>query len=104
MAIKFLGGSEFSQSIGVLRILSSGLFIFYLTSPVSWLIVTLGYQKYLPWVYLISFTFNMVSNFIFIPKYSFYAASWITVFSECIVLILLAFFAKKSWKLKYGTN
>jgi O-antigen/teichoic acid export membrane protein len=104
LAIKVLGGSEFSQSIDVLRILSAGLFIFYLTSPFSWLIVTLGYQKYLPWVYLISFTFNMVSNFIFIPKYSFYAASWVTVVSECIVLILLAFFAKKSWKLKYGAN
>ncbi len=104
LAVKILGGNEFFQSIGVLRILSGGLFIFYLTSPLSWLIVTLGYQKYLPWIYFISFSFNMISNFIFIPKYSFYGASWITIASEFIVLILLGFFARKSWNLKYAKS
>ena len=104
LAIKLLGGEEFSQSVGVLKILATGLFIFYLTSPISWLIVTLGYQKYLPWIYFVSFSFNMISNFIFIPKYSFYGASWITVVSELIVLILLIIFARKSWKLKYAES
>lgn len=101
LAMRFLGGNEFDQSIGVLKILSAGLFIFYLTSPISWLIVTLGYQKYLPWIYFASFSFNMISNFIFIPKYSFYGASWITVVSELLVLVLLVIFAQRSWKLKY---
>ena len=101
-AVKVLGGEEFNQSIGVLKILSGGLFLFYLTSPVSWLIVTLGYQRYLPWVYLISFMFNLISNILFIPKYSFFAATWITVISEFIVLVLLVIFARKSWKLKYA--
>lgn len=104
LSMKLLGGKEFSQSVGVLKILSAGLFIFYLTSPISWLIVTLGYQKYLPWIYLVSFTFNLVFNFIFIPKYSFYAASWITVVSELIVLVLLSIFAVKCWKLKYAKS
>jgi len=102
--MKILGGEEFYQSTGVLNILSGGLFIFYLTSPISWLIVTLGYQKYLPWIYFVSFSFNLIMNFIFIPKYSFYAASWITVLSELIVLILLIIFARKSWRLKYAGN
>ena len=104
LSMKILGGKEFSQSVGVLKILSAGLFIFYLTSPISWLIVTLGYQKYLPWIYLVSFSFNLVFNFIFIPKYSFYAASWITVVSEFIVLLLLSVFAVKCWKLKYAKS
>lgn len=102
LSMKILGGDEFSQSVGVLNILSGGLFVFYLTSPISWLIVTLGYQKYLPWIYFISFSFNLVMNFIFIPKYSFYGASWITVLSEFLVLILLIIFARKSWRLKYA--
>jgi len=104
LAMKILGGEEFYQSTGVLNILSGGLFIFYLTSPISWLIVTLGYQKYLPWIYFVSFSFNLIMNFIFIPKYSFYAASWITVLSELIVLILLIIFARKSWRIKYAGN
>lgn len=103
-SMKILGGEEFTQSVGVLNILSGGLFIFYLTSPISWLIVTLGYQKYLPWIYFISFSFNLIMNFIFIPKYSFYGASWITVLSEFIVLILLIVFARKSWRLKYARS
>jgi O-antigen/teichoic acid export membrane protein len=102
LAIKILGGQEFSQSIGVLKILAGSVFIFYLTSPISWLIVTLGYQKYLPWIYFVSFSFNMISNFILIPRYSFFGASWVTVASEFIVLILLVLFARKSWKLKYA--
>ncbi len=102
LSIKLLGGAEFFQSVGVLNILSGGLFIFYLTSPLSWLIVTLGYQKYLPWIYFVSFSFNLIANFIFIPKYSFYGASWITVLSELLVLILLIIFARKSWRLKYA--
>jgi O-antigen/teichoic acid export membrane protein len=104
LAIKILGGEKFSQSVGVLNILAGSVFIFYLTSPISWLIVTLGYQKYLPWIYLASFTFNMVSNLIFIPRYSFYAASWVTVVSEFIVLFLLIIFARKSWRLKYAES
>ena len=104
LAIRILGGEGFNQSIDVLKILSGGIFIFYLTSPISWLIMTLGYQKYLPWIYFVSFSFNMILNLIFIPKYSFYGASWITVASEFIVLILLLIFARKSWRLKYAKS
>mgnify|MGYP001008071776 FL=1 len=104
LAIRILGGEGFNQSIGVLKILSGGIFIFYLTSPISWLIMTLGYQKYLPWIYFVSFSFNMILNLIFIPKYSFYGASWITIASEFIVLILLLIFARKSWRLRYAKS
>jgi len=104
LAIRILGGEGFNQSIGVLKILSGGIFIFYLTSPISWLIMTLGYQKYLPWIYFVSFSFNMILNLIFIPKYSFYGASWITIASEFIVLILLLIFARKSWRFRYAKS
>jgi O-antigen/teichoic acid export membrane protein len=99
--INILGGLEFSQSILVMRILVLPIVLFYLTSPIAWLIVTLGYQKFLPWVYFVGAAFNMIANFIFIPQYSFYAASIITVLSELIILVLLIFTARKSWKLKY---
>ncbi|HOV97427.1 MAG TPA: flippase [bacterium] len=104
LAIRILGGEGFNQSIDVLKILSGGIFIFYLTSPISWLIMTLGYQKYLPWIYFVSFSFNMILNLIFIPKYSFYGASWITIASEFIVLILLLIFARKSWRFRYAKS
>ena len=102
LAVSLLGGSEFSQSVLVLRILLGGLFLFYATQPISWLIVTLGYQKYLPLVYLVSAVFNVSANLIFIPVYSFYGSAVITLFSEVIILLLLIFFAHKSWKLRYA--
>ncbi len=102
LLIKLLGGSEFTQSVLVLQILLSGMVLYFLTQPLSWLIVTLGRQKYLPYIYLISAAFNLTANYIFIPKYSIYASAVITHVSELIILIMLTFVAIKSWKEKYA--
>ena len=102
VAINFLGGAEFEQSVLVLKILLAGLFLYYLTQPISWLIVTLGNQRILPIIYLVSAIFNVSANYYFIPRYSFYASSVITHISEFIVLVLLAFAAHKTWKAKYA--
>jgi O-antigen/teichoic acid export membrane protein len=99
--IGVLGGSEFGQSVLVLRILLSGLIIFYTTQPFAWLLVTLNSQKFLPVIYLISAFFNISANFLFIPKHSFLASSVITVVSELLILIMLIFTAQKTWHIKY---
>ena len=101
--INFLGGEEFKYSISVLRILIGGAFIFYLTQPISWLIVTLDRQKYLPYIYFVSVVFNLVFNLIFIPRYSFLAAASITIGSEFLILILLGVFARKALREKYAS-
>jgi len=101
-AIKVLGGSQFAQSVGVLRILMLGLVLYYATQPISWLIVTLGKQNYLPYIYLVGAIFNVTANYIFIPRYSFYASAVITHLSELIILIMLIIAASKAWRLKYA--
>jgi O-antigen/teichoic acid export membrane protein len=102
LAIDILGGAEFTQSILVLKILLGGLIFYYITQPLSWLIVTLGKQIYLPYVYLAAAIFNFTANIIFIPKYSFYAAALVTHTSELLVLLLLIYAARKAWKLHYA--
>ncbi|OGC56796.1 hypothetical protein A2976_01525 [candidate division WWE3 bacterium RIFCSPLOWO2_01_FULL_41_9] len=102
LIIRLLGGEPFSQSVPVLRVLLGGLVLFYSTQPISWLIVTLGGQKYLPLVYFVSAVFNIVANLLVIPLYSFYGSSVITLLSEVIILILLVYFARKVWKQKYA--
>lgn len=97
-AIHLLGGAEFIQSVSVLRILSVGLFLFFLTQPLAYLIITLDKQRYLPIIYLIGAIFNVSANLLFIPKYSFYASAYITWFSEGLILLLLTYFASKAWK------
>lgn len=102
LAIRILGGPEFTLSIPVLRILLAGLVLYYMTQPLAWLIVTLGYQRYLPLIYLISAVFNVTANVLFIPVYSFYSSAFITHLSELLILFLLVYYARKSWKQKYS--
>jgi O-antigen/teichoic acid export membrane protein len=102
LAIRILGGNQFGQSVTVLRILLGGLIFYYLTQPLSWLIVSLEKQKYLPYIYLAAAIFNLTANFIFIPQYSFYGAAVITHLSEVIILVMLIFGARKAWKSYYA--
>jgi O-antigen/teichoic acid export membrane protein len=104
LVVRVLGGQEFTESIEVLRILSVGLFIFFLTQPISYLIVTLDKQKYLPAIYLTSAVFNVSANLFFIPKFSFYASAYITWISEGLILLMLTFFAVKSWREHYASR
>lgn len=101
-AINILGGPEFQLSVTVLRILLAGMVLYFLTQPLSWLIVTLGKQSYLPWIYLISAIFNVTANYILIPVYSFYSSALITHASEFFILIMLSFGALSAWKKKYA--
>lgn len=100
--IFLLGGAEFGQSVLVLQILMSGLLLYFLTQPISWLIVTLNKQNYLPWIYLVSAVFNVVANYFFIPIHSVYASAVITHVSELIILILLTLFAIRAWNRSNG--
>lgn len=102
LAIRILGGTQFSESGQVLRLLLIGIPIFYVSQPISWLIVTLSKQKSLPLIYLIGAIFNFSANLILIPKYSFYVSSVLTFTSEILILILLIVFAHKAWKKTYA--
>lgn len=98
LAIAVLGGAQFGQSVQVLKILGVGLFMFYITQPLAYYLVTIEKQKILPVVYFIGAVFNVVANVLFIPKYSFYASAYITWLSEGLILLLLGFFVVKNWK------
>ncbi len=101
LIVGIFGAEEFRYSIYVLRILMGGVVLFYLTQPLSWFLVTLGRQRYLPYIYFVSVVFNVIFNIIFIPRYSFFAAATITIISEFMILILLGYFCLKSWKEVY---
>lgn len=102
--IKVLGGSEFKESVLVLQILLSGIVIFFISQPISWLIVTLKGQKLLPIIYLIGAIVNLMGNIYFIPKYSFMASAILTWVSEIIILILLIILALKVWNEYFKTQ
>ena len=81
--------TDFANSIIPFRILLLSLPFFFTTSFLQWVLITLGKQKYLMYVYLFSTVLNIVLNVIFIPQFSYLASATITLVSEGIVFVLL---------------
>lgn len=88
--IYLLTGKGFAGSSQSLQILSFSFPAFFLSSLLMWLLISMGQYKKILLIYATGLVFNLVLNFIYIPLYSFSAASWITVFCEYLILTLLA--------------
>lgn len=80
---------DFIASMLPFRILLLSLPFFFTTSFMQWVLITLGKQKYLMIVYLVSTVLNILLNIIFIPQYSYVACAIITLVSEAIVFLFL---------------
>lgn len=81
--------ADFSDSIIPFRILLLSLPFFFTTSFLQWVLITLGNQKYLMYVYIFSTVLNIILNIVFIPQFSYVACASITLLSEGLVFILL---------------
>lgn len=84
--IRILTGGGFNGSTLALQILSLGFPAYFLSSLLMWLLIAKGNYKQMLAIYTSGLVFNLILNFIFIPKYSFVAASWTTVISEYLIL------------------
>lgn len=98
LMIKIVAGPEFSESVKALQLLLLGLPIFYLSALFLWLLITLGKQKQIPFIYAFGAGVNVVLNLIFIPRYSFYGSAVITWTSELLILGLLVYFSRRALK------
>lgn len=90
VAIKIIAGDGFFGGTEALRILSLGLPAFFVSALLMWVFVALGKYKQLLIIYSIGLAVNLLLNLLFIPAYSFYGASFVTVFCEYLILALLA--------------
>lgn len=87
--VRFVAGDlGFEGSIQSLKILSFSFPAFFLSAVLMWGLVTLHLNKRMLAVYVIGLIVNFALNFIYIPQYSYIAASWITVFCEYLILLL----------------
>lgn len=89
VVIPVIWGDEMMNSLYPLEILMVGSIIFYITSPLSWVLLIEGGQKSLPRIYAVGMIINTVLNIIFIPMYDYNAAAMTTVVTEFIIMILL---------------
>jgi len=83
----FVGGTQ------VLRVLALGLPFFFLSSLTMWTLIAKKKQTLLAVIYFISMIVNVLLNMIFIPRFGYMAAAWITVGSEGFVLAMSGYSA-----------
>ncbi len=98
LVIDVLTGGGFSGSAVSLRILSLGFPAYFLSSLLMWVLIAKGNYKQMLLLYMLGLIVNLALNLIYIPQYSYLAASWITVISEYLILVLQVMVLW--WKLK----
>ncbi|EKD84583.1 MAG: hypothetical protein ACD_38C00193G0012 [uncultured bacterium] len=91
LVIEVLTGGGFAGSVQSLQILSLGFPAYFLSSLFMWIFIAKGKYKEMFLLYTSGLFLNLILNFLYIPKYSFLAASWVTVISEYFILLIQIF-------------
>lgn len=81
-----IAGHDFADSGTVLKIIIWATGIIFLNTIFGYSIVILGKQKKLIWAYILTAILSLALYIIFIPKYSYIAASYITILAEFLML------------------
>ena len=90
--MNFVAGPEFNDSIIVLKILALPTFFIFFDRVFANPIIAAKQYKGFLYISIVVMIFNVITNLIFIPKYSYIAAAYTTLFTELLKDVLLAVF------------
>jgi len=93
--VTLIGGKNFIASAQPLQILAFAVGLIFLGNLFGHSIIALDKQKTGAWIYFGGMVFNIITNLIFIPKYSYLGAAITTVFTELIVTFAMLWL---TWK------
>lgn len=99
LIIQMIGGSPFSASGLVLKILIIATFFSYLNHLTGFTLIALGKQRVSLAVAAGAFIVNLFLNLLLIPRFSFLAAAAVTVITEAFVFTLTSFYLAKRFSL-----
>jgi O-antigen/teichoic acid export membrane protein len=77
---------EFKEAISVLRILAVAVFLAHFNHLTGYTLVALGQQKKYLKIPVLALILNIGLNFLLVPRWSYFAAAWVTVVTEIVVL------------------
>ncbi len=80
-------GIKYNSSVSVLNILSITIFLSFLGNVFIYGVMANKKQNMLSYYFVLLSVFNIVTNVIFIPHFSYIAAAWLTDITELFVLI-----------------
>jgi len=94
--VVLIGGDQFKVSAPVLQILSFAIGLIFLGNLFGHSIIALNKQKAGAWIYFSGMIFNVLTNLLFIPRYSYFAAASTTVATELLVTVLMMYLIYKT--------
>jgi len=86
--VGIISGDGFSESAGVLRILVFALALIFFGQFFNAILLVGNLQKKLMLIFLVAAIFNVSLNLIFIPRFSYTAAAYVSLITEFIVVFL----------------
>lgn len=94
--VRILAGDEFlPHGARALQIVIWSIPIGWLNSVTNYVLIGLGLEKRQPWAFAIAVGFNIVSNIILIPRFTYIAASITTILSELVLLLLFNYYLRR---------
>lgn len=95
---------QYLPSIHVVNILSLTIPFFFMIAPQSTLLLsTQRFLRSIVFISIFNLVLNIILNLIFVPKYSYIASAWITVFSDVIGFLIFFVFITIYFRKDYGT-
>ncbi len=88
--ITIISGTGFGESARVLRILAFALGCIFFGHYFTMILIVSNAQKKLMKALMVAAVFNISINFIFIPKYSYIGAAFVSLATEFLVVVLLS--------------
>ncbi|MBP7590361.1 MAG: oligosaccharide flippase family protein [Chloroflexi bacterium] len=94
--VRIVGGAEFLPHGAIaLQIVIWAIPIGWLNSVTNYVLIALGLERMQPRAFTVAVTFNVVANLLFIPYFSYQAASVTTILSEVVLLGVFAFYLRQ---------
>lgn len=95
-----VAGEDFLQSGIILKILIFAVGGVFFSAFFSYTMISFGEQKRMVWAYVFTALTSLILYFIFIPRFSYIGAAWVTVYSEAIMCLFAGFFVSRHKEIK----
>ncbi len=94
--VQIVAGEEFLPAGAIaLQIVIWSIPLGWLNSVTNYVLISLGLESKQPRAFTVAVLFNLIANFIFIPRYSYVAAGVTTILSELVLLVLFDFYLRQ---------
>ncbi len=92
----FIAGEKFAVSAGVFKVLLIALWWIFLGTLFTHTVIALKKQKKIVWGFAVDAALSLAGYLIFIPRYSYWGAAGVTIFSEVFIAIWAYILTRKT--------